>query len=317
LLPLFRHCRRLPTHRRHGRKKSSGKPPHSKATQSSSKPVLNKRHILKRITEVAKKLGHTPSILEFTAQVEISRYSLFRLFPKWNEALRAAGLKPNRLYVRPEDNELLKDWGEAVRKKRGIPSRWAYRLAGKYYPLTLAKRFGGWPAVPEAFRKFAKGKREWTDVLALLPDVAPTKTSERPRSTPGSRVMRRNAGAALPKDRATYGNPMNFHEMRHEPVNEQGVVLLFGILAKKLGYTIEAVQTGFPDCEAKRQIAPGRWQRVLLEFEYESRNFRDHGHPSTGCDVIVCWRHNWDDCPEQLEILELSSVIKSLANSED
>ena len=102
----------------HGRKKSGVKPPHSKATQSSSKPVLNKQHILRRITEVAKKLGHTPSILEFTAQVEISRYSLFRLFPKWNEALRAAGLKPNRLYVRPEDNELLKDWGEAVRKKR-------------------------------------------------------------------------------------------------------------------------------------------------------------------------------------------------------
>jgi hypothetical protein len=32
---------------------------------------------------------------------------------------------------------------------------------------------------------------------------------------------------------------------------------------------------------------------------------------------IVCWRHNWDDCPAQIEIVELSSVIKSFPNSED
>jgi hypothetical protein len=116
--------------------------------------------------------------------------------------------------------------------------------------------------------------------------------------------------------RPIYGQPMDFRGLRHEPVNEQGVVLLFGMVAKELGYTVEAVQSGFPDCEAKRQIAPQRWQRVHLEFEFESRNFRDHGHSLTGCDVIVCWRHNWPDCPRHLEILELSSLIKSLPASE-
>lgn len=110
---------------------------------------------------------------------------------------------------------------------------------------------------------------------------------------------------------------MDFRGLRHEPVNEQGVVLLFGLVAKELGYIVESVQSGFPDCEAKRQIAPQRWQRVHLEFEFESRNFRDHGHPFTGCDVIVCWRHNWLDCPPHIEILELSSVIQSLPNSDD
>ncbi len=119
------------------------------------------------------------------------------------------------------------------------------------------------------------------------------------------------------KGRATYGNPTNFRGLRYEPVNEQGVVLLFGMLAKDLGYIIEAVQKGFPDCEAMRQVAPDRWQRVRIEFEFESRNFRDHGHPLTGCDIIVCWRHNWHECPAHVEILELSNVIKSLAHSED
>jgi len=115
--------------------------------------------------------------------------------------------------------------------------------------------------------------------------------------------------------RPTYGQPMDFRGLRHEPVNEQGVVLLFGLVAKELGYTVEAVQSGFPDCEAKRQIGPERWQRVHLEFEFESRNFRDHGHPIAGCDVIVCWHHNWPDCPPHLEILELSSLINSLPAS--
>ena len=104
---------------------------------------------------------------------------------------------------------------------------------------------------------------------------------------------------------------MDFRGLRHEPVNEQGVVLLFGMLAKELGYLIEAAQKGFPDCEAKREIAPGRWQRVNIEFEYESKNFREHGHPLNGCDVIVCWRHNWGACPKHIEVLELSSVVKS------
>ena len=50
-------------------------------------------------------------------------------------------------------------------------------------------------------------------------------------------------------------------------MNEQGVVLLFGMLAKDLGYMFEAVQKGFPDREAERQIALGQWQRVRIEFE--------------------------------------------------
>ena len=115
--------------------------------------------------------------------------------------------------------------------------------------------------------------------------------------------------------RPSYGQPMDFRGLRHEPVNEQGVVLLFGMVAKELGYIVEAVQSGFPDCEAKRQIAPQRWQRVHIEFEFESRNFRDHGHPLAGCDVIVCWRHNWPGCPPRIEVLELSSLLHSLPSS--
>ncbi|HYY72448.1 MAG TPA: hypothetical protein VE778_02535, partial [Candidatus Bathyarchaeia archaeon] len=207
--------------------------------------------------------------------------------------------------------------GETVRKKRAIPSRWAYRQAGKYYPLTLAKRFGGWESVPQAFRSFAKGKREWRDVLALLPDPAANKERGWPKQNAATSNARRHGRQKLSKDRATYGDPIHLQGFRNEPVNEHGVMILFGMLAKDLGFVIEAVQKEFPDCEARRQIVPGRWQRVSIEFEFESKNFHSHGHPVNGCDLIVCWRHNWDQCPKHIEILELSTVIKSLASAED
>ncbi len=43
----------------------------------------------------------------------------------------------------------------------------------------------------------------------------------------------------------------------------------------------------------------GTLERVRIEFEYQSRNFHTHGHPVDGCDVIVCWEHNWPDLPSR------------------
>ncbi len=289
----------------------------------------DKRQILKAIATVAEELGRTPTLLEFTARSGISRHYVSLIFAKWNDAVRAADLEPLRLKEQLEDAELLRDWGLVVRQKRRIPTQYAYWRQGKHNPRTLQQRFGGWSAVPEAFRKFAMRKPEWADVVGYISRPSPAGLSQskekgrpstenlawsvRPKS---SSIPPKEPPATAPASR-TYGNPMHFPGFRHEPVNEQGVILLFGMVARELGYMIEAVQSGFPDCEAKRQIAPSRWQRVNIEFEFESRNFRDHGHPVSGCDVIVCWRHNWDDCPDHVEVLELCTQIKSLANSED
>jgi hypothetical protein len=51
---------------------------------------------------------------------------------------------------------------------------------------------------------------------------------------------------------------------------------------------------------------------VLIEFEYQSSNFHDHGHSPEDCDLIVCWIHDWEDCP--IEVLELMSQVKYLPN---
>ena len=286
--------------------------------------MSGKQQILDSIGAIARGLGRAPTCSEFVRLAGISEYFVSQCFSSWNDAVRSAGLHANTMNVRLEDSELLKDWGQTVRTNRAIPVRRAYRRVGKYDPRTLERRFGPWSSLPQVFRNFAESKPEWADVVALLPPSAPRgpvpkadRHRQRPINNSPSAAPPRETCHARLRERPIYGNPTQFRWFRHEPVNEQGVVLLFGMLAKDLGYTIEAVQKGFPDCEAMRQVAPERWQRVDIEFEFESRNFRDHGHPLTGCDVIVCWRHNWDECPQGIEVVELSSVIKSLAESRE
>lgn len=277
------------------------------------------QEILDAIRLAAKALERSPSKAEFKRHSGISEYLVMEHFPSWREAVRAAGLESSSTNIKLEDEALLDDWGELVRKHRQIPTRNQYRRDGKYSPGAFERHFGTWSTIPNRFWDYAHKKEKWADVLALLP-VATFNIPVKPALKRTVQTHLEHSGRRQhPKleDRATYGDPLDFRGLRHEPVNEQGVVFLFGMVARELGYLVEAVQSGFPDCEAKRQLGPGKWQTVRIEFEFESKSFRDHGHPPEGCDIIVCWRHNWSDCPSNLEILELSSVIRQLSKSED
>ena len=109
-----------------------------------------------------------------------------------------------------------------------------------------------------------------------------------------------------------YGSFLNFRGLQHSPLNEQGVVFLFGMICLELGFVVEAIRDGYPGCEAKRRIDRHRdqWERVRIEFEYRSSGFKDHGHNPKGCDLIVCWIHDWTECP--FEVVELRSAIETL-----
>jgi hypothetical protein len=109
-----------------------------------------------------------------------------------------------------------------------------------------------------------------------------------------------------------FGEPLDFRGLRYAPINEQGVVYIFGMISRELGFLVESIRTDYPDCEGKRCVDAKRqrWEHVLIEFEYQSSNFRAHGHNPEVCDIIVCWIHDWQDCP--IEVLELCSEIKRL-----
>ncbi len=276
--------------------------------------------VLNAIRVAAQSLGRPPSRAEFKRSSGMTEYQVLKHFPSWREAVKAAGLEPHSTNVPIEPEALLQDWGELVRRVRRIPTRAQYRRDGNYSPGVFERKFGPWSAVPAKFREFAQDKAEWAEVVALLPleNARPTFRAPSPHVPTGSPSATFTGPRHLKlENRPTYGNPIDFRGLRHEPVNEDGVIFLFGMVARELGYLVEAVQAGFPDCEAKRHVEAGKWQRVRIEFEFESRNFRDHGHPADGCDIIVCWHHNWPDCPPHLEVVELSAVIRTLSASEE
>lgn len=235
-------------------------------------------------------------------------------FETWNEVLRAAGLDVEPYNQHLDDSTLLADWAAVVRKLRRVPTKTQYEKHGKYTSGAIQRRARTWARVPEAFRLFAARRRQWKDVLPLLPlPLSNIKTGSRIRnSTIGAPNSPRPArlSSPLPNGRPLRGGHLGIGSMRNAPTNEMGVIALFTLLAERLGFQIESLQSGYPDCEASRRVGSSTWQTARIEFEYESRKFRDHGHPPDKCDIIVCWTHNWPDCPKELEIIELSTEVK-------
>jgi hypothetical protein len=74
--------------------------------------------------------------------------------------------------------------------------------------------------------------------------------------------------------------------MNYAPENEMGVVFLFSHLARKLGYEIDLIRPGCPDCVAYRD-----GKRVRIEFEYRSSNFARHRHDPKKCDFLPAGTH--------------------------
>lgn len=104
------------------------------------------------------------------------------------------------------------------------------------------------------------------------------------------------------------GERVDLPILNYAPLNEMGVIVLFGYYLQDLGFShLEEIRAGFPDAIAMRPIGNGKFQRVRIEFEFRSASFKSHGHPMDGCDVIVCWIHDWKDCP--LEVIELSTTL--------
>jgi hypothetical protein len=81
---------------------------------------------------------------------------------------------------------------------------------------------------------------------------------------------------------------------------------------RAVGTGSDEIAAGISDCEVMREVEGGRWQRLNAEFEQESRNFLIHKHDPNECDMLICWVHNWPECPEWIEVVELSREVRKL-----
>jgi hypothetical protein len=249
------------------------------------------------------------------SQKGISQYWVAKLIPEGlTELKRELGIR-----ITPQEephltDELLKKIDETVSNLRSIPTWNQLERETKITQKVFTSRFGK-RGIREVFVHY----REWLEknqpiskniklVDSYLEGRGKTKT---PRSKPVKRKTSTTVSKAkrVPGSR-TYGPPLNFKNLIYEPVNEQGVVFLFGMVSEALGFSIEWIGPDFPDCEAKRYIEGKgkRQQPVRIEFKFKSREFN---YPVEGCDIIVCWEDNWgDDCP--LEVIELRTKIEKL-----
>lgn len=275
-----------------------------------------KAEILAGLRECALKQGRVPTYAEAHKAFKVTHYWIRKYFVNLAHALREAGVSTTGRGHRLETAEVMADWAATALKLGKLPTEIEYKRTGRYSVYPLKMRCKSWRAVPDHFRAFVrecKTEEEWGPVLAMIEGRDKEDAGRRTHAPFGPEAPPINGARDRRKlllDRPVYGRPSPFAGLIYEPVNEAGVIYVFGRLAETLGIHVERMQTVFPDCEAMREVESGKWQRVRIEFEFESRNFLSHKHPPQGCDLIICWTHNWPECPAHLEVVELKRVAK-------
>jgi hypothetical protein len=206
------------------------------------------------------------------------------------------------------DDDLFRSLAEVHSSIGREPGCLQYEANGEYSSKPFRDRFGRWDNVLAHYRKWRAENPDFCTTVAepqALPAPSPAASaslavSATPELRKGSRPVQ------------LYGEPIDFRGLRHAPINEQGVVYLFGMVSRELGFNVEAIQQGFPDCEAKCQhdAKSNLWAKARIEFEFRSSSFEEHGHSPDQCDFVVCWEHDWPDCP--VTVIELRKEILRL-----
>lgn len=270
--------------------------------------------IIAELQRVANLLGGTSlPQREFRRHSDLSIKTIETTFGSWNRAIQAAGLTPiPARYLDGElllsDDELLQEIIRVSQQLGKRPTESEMIALGHHTIKPFRKRWGTFgEAIRVAYDKYGVPLGISADASHMIKvEKAAFSTRE---IKPESKVLHKT----YPQRKKTqYGEPINFRGLRHAPVNENGVIYVFGIVSQELGFLVESLRGPYPDCEGKRRVDAKRqrWEDVRIEFEFKSSNFRRHKHNPDDCDLIVCWIHDWDNCP--LEVLELRSAIHDL-----
>src|ERR1043166_2490746 len=180
---------------------------------------------------------------------------MHKLFLDWAEVTRKLGKTPSMLdyemHGKYTTKALVRNYGGGTHVPAGLPG---YAREGK---LEKDWEGGGGIAGLLGYAREAKLENDWQDVLeiaeaALRVAPPPARTLVKRNLSPGRRVT---------ANQPVYGRPMMLAgPLVYAPTNEAGVMVLFGAVAREQGFAITRVQQAFPDCEAMREIEPEKWQ---------------------------------------------------------
>ena len=105
--------------------------------------------------------------------------------------------------------------------------------------------------------------------------------------------------------------PLSAVRMLFSPANEMGVVALFCMYHRQLGFPyILRIQSPFPDATA----IDAKGQQKTIEFKLFASSFRTSGYDPNECDYIVCW---YDDLPDDDVLKSKVLCLKEKLGSED
>lgn len=273
---------------------------------------MTKEDVVAAIRECTEKLGRCPTVPQLKKMKGVGLRTIRRYFGGYSEALREAGFDPQGQGYRVSVDALLEDWARVCRRVGKTPTLPEYAKLGRYSVGPLITRFGGWTEVPEGMRQLIEQKNGGAGLEDVQEMIKLGEIRRRKAASNSSAADTKSSAAKARPDRPLYGSPLTQGALVFAPTNEMGVVCLFAMLARDLGFVILRIQSEYPDGEVMRQVEGGRWQLLLAEFEFQSRNFLLHLHDASKCDMIVCWEHNWPECPEHIEVVELKSELERL-----
>jgi len=238
-----------------------------------------------------------------------SAHRIARACGGWFKALSRAGLTPTPNPNQRLSIERLADlFLRVVVDLHRIPTLLQLSRRSGHAPDTLSRNRGGYPAFKMDVIKYllASNGKFPKDVLGMLRAELTRLTEHMPPDKSEVNTMKEHR----------QGRTLGFRGFAFAPTSEQDVVQLFGAVANELGFEIIGNRAAFPDCEARRRMPAQRenFIKCLIEYEFSSRDFKRHQHDPQGCNLIVCWEHNWPKCP--VEVLELKRAIKGLTGWE-
>jgi hypothetical protein len=102
------------------------------------------------------------------------------------------------------------------------------------------------------------------------------------------------------------GDLINIRGFVYAPVNETGVIALLAAMVEDLRLQVEEVRPHAPHYIVRRQTRRV-WERVAVACAYKSSELQAQAWALEGSHLIVCWEHDWPDCP--LDVIELPTVI--------
>jgi hypothetical protein len=264
---------------------------------------MTREEVIAAIQGCTEKLGRVPTRVELAKHAGLSRHDVNRYFGNYMTALKECGLEKTGGGMKLEIERIFDDWTRTVRANKKLPTVFEFEKESRYSVRPFRRLFGSWSKVPEGMKRYAMERgltNDWQDVLELIDDEANGQAD-------GQREAGGRAGGMILADRPVYGRLLRPSPLICAPVNEAGVIFLFGAMAEGMGFQMLRIQAEYPDGEALRTMAENRLQRVKIEFEYESRNFLRHNHDAAFCDLIICWEDNWPEAP--MEVIELKGAF--------